>query len=249
MERRDGVTPLNARPDTLSRRGALRLGSAGLATLLALRVESGSLAWQEATPAAAPFAGETFLGETSDPETIVALVVAEPTADGQREARAYVCDGKTINGWFDQGEVDDDAIALTSPDGGRLEGTFSPERITGTITLGTDEPLTFEATPATGPGGLYSHTVRPDGSFSGTSATGNRVEGEVALEPRADGNHQTVVVIILPNGDRVTFDKVHSTSLVAGEHRMIVIPDGRIRGARSSPTGETSFQAEDGQRR
>ena len=209
----------------------------------------GQEATPAATPSAAPFAGETFLGETSDPETVVALVVAEPATNGRREARAYVCDGKTINGWFNQGEVDGEAIALTSPDGGQLEGTFSPARISGTITLGTDEPMTFEAMPATGPGGLYNLTVRPDGSFSGTSATGNRVEGKIAREPREDGNFQTVVEVIMPDGERVTFDKVHSTSTQDGEHRMIVLPNGRIRGASQGTTGGTSFQAEDGQRK
>jgi hypothetical protein len=212
----------------------------------------GMIAAQEAspaaTPAAVPFAGETFVGETSSPQTLVAVVVAEPRSDGRREARAYLCDGKTLSVWFDQGEIDDEVITLTTSDGGRLDGTIASDGITGTITLETtDEPLTFEAAEATGPGGLYSLIERTDGSFSGTSATGNQIEGETALEPREDGNYQTTVVIILPDGERVTFDKVHATSPAPGEQRMIVLPDGRIRGASRSGTSGPSFKAEDGQ--
>jgi hypothetical protein len=47
------------------------------------------LAAQESTPAAAPagtptpFVSETYVGETSDPETFVAVVIAEPADDSE----------------------------------------------------------------------------------------------------------------------------------------------------------------------
>jgi hypothetical protein len=73
---------------------------------------------QEATPAATPtpFTGETFVGETSDPDTFVAVVVADGDGgDTARQARAYLCNATTIDVWL-IGVVAGDQLDLSSED-------------------------------------------------------------------------------------------------------------------------------------
>lgn len=49
---------------------------------------------------ASPVAG-SFVGETSDPNTLVAVIADKPgQAEDQREVKAYLCDGKAINEWL-----------------------------------------------------------------------------------------------------------------------------------------------------
>ena len=76
---------------------------------------------QESTPAAlAPFVGETFVGRTSDPETLVAIVLGDEAGAEPRAARGYLCNGllRTIDVWL-TGEITGDQLTLTAEDGSR----------------------------------------------------------------------------------------------------------------------------------
>jgi hypothetical protein len=58
------------------------------AGFVAARISTGTLA-QEATPSSEPlFTGATFVGETSDPETYVAVVLSGESGDPSRPAHA-----------------------------------------------------------------------------------------------------------------------------------------------------------------
>src|SRR5688572_24936751 len=154
-------------------------------------------ATQDATPSAEPttlpFMGETFIGQTSDPDTFVAIVVAEtPSGAEDRQARAYVCNGADIAEWFDQGAVTGDGqLELRAPTGAQLVGQLTEDAAIGTITLPDGAQFTFETRPATSADGLYTFLITPDGRVAGRSAGGASIEGQLLVAG----------TITLPNGE------------------------------------------------
>ncbi len=57
------------------------------------------------------------------------------------------------------------------------------------VALGDGQSLSFTANPATGFSGLYAVSVSSDGSFTGASEPGGRVEGQVGPEGSVDPQH------------------------------------------------------------
>lgn len=106
-----------------------------------------------------------FVGRTGTADAFVALSLADvpARANAGREAMAYVCNGKEIGQWF-RGNADKDTVALTAPNGARLDAKLSSHKATGTVTLAEGRKLTFDAAPATGDAGLY----RAKGQVGGT---------------------------------------------------------------------------------
>jgi hypothetical protein len=173
-------------PGEASRRTVLQgivwAGSMAVALTTAQRVTLAQEGTPDAASPAQPFMGETFLGATSDPNTFLAIVVAEGAGDGERQARAYICNAADIVAWFDQGTVNDDGkMALRSPGGLELAGELIGEGATGTITLPGGKELTFETAPATGADGLYTFILTPDGTVAGRSAGGGTIEGQLTI--------------------------------------------------------------------
>ena len=72
---------------------------------------------QEATSTLpTPFQGDAFVGGTDDPGLFVAVVV------GPTEARAHLCDGRSLVAWFTGGGGDGQELDMRAEDGGRLTG-------------------------------------------------------------------------------------------------------------------------------
>ena len=189
------------------------------------------VAAQEATPAALPIVGATFVGATSDADALVAVIVADPApGTTQRAAQAYLCDGAAISVWFDQGGVEGNGIALTAADGEHLTGTLGPEDITGTIRIAEGEALAFEARPATGLAGLYTATVQADGRFRGASMSGIWIAGTFVTEPAPDGSYAALATLTLPTGEEDTLP-LQVTTLEVTELLFIIAEDGRVAGA------------------
>lgn len=172
-------------PTLLSRRTAVRLGGAALATALGTRRTL--IAAQEATPIP-PLAAKTYVGEADVDKTLVAIVVAE--GDGEaREARAYFCDADTIDLWL-MGTATGDELFLTDGANIRFTAKLSNEAITGEVVLPDGAPLAFKAVAAEGIAGLYDVVVEPNGTMRGAAATGSRPEGriEAATGTPVDGS-------------------------------------------------------------
>jgi hypothetical protein len=136
---------------------------------------------------ASPVAG-SFVGETSDPVTSVAVVAAEPAqGEESREVRALIYGEREnpINEWF-VGAATGNNLDLTSEGGAQLEGELTSEGTAGTITLTDGTSVPFDTVPATGVAGLYNVTISPDGLADGTSEDGARLEGQLADQPESE---------------------------------------------------------------
>jgi hypothetical protein len=183
------------------------------------------------------FAGDGFVGEAKDVptgEAFVAVVVADakPGAEA-REARAIIY-GDTeneIQEWF-PGAVTGDKLDLVSEGGARLQGEFSPEGATGTITLADGTVLPFDAVPSTGVAGLYTVTVFPDGRVEGTSERGVRLEGHLGTQAAEPDTFPMTGTLTPPDGEPLAFEVMFRTLPEAEmiTARFVVLDDGRIRG-------------------
>jgi hypothetical protein len=199
---------------------------------------------QEATPAGTPmpFVGETYVGQTSDPDTFVAIVVAEGEgAEAERQARAYLCNGTTIDVWL-MGTLTGEQLSLQAEDGAQLEATLSETGVTGSATLADETALTFDAVPATGIAGLYTLTSVDNGQVRGVSAAGGYLEGRVEAEvatPEATPTpgSRLVMTVTSPQGETADLEAavVSGTGVEAGD-RVIVLEDGEVRGKRVKQT-------------
>ena len=204
------------------------------------------IAAQEFTPAASPaatptpFTGQTFVGQTSDPETFVAVVVAEPAADGaERQTQAYLSDATTIDAWF-TGTTAGDRLDLSAEDGARLEATRGDQGVEGTATLADGTSLTFTARPAAGIAGLYTLTIDEEGQLDGNSSTGGELAGQVeagvsvSTGTPAPG-FRLVMTVVDPEGETTEIEATvqPATEVEAGTARLIVLEDGQLRGKRT----------------
>ena len=147
-----------------------------------------------------------FVGRVSNSNhLLVAVFVGEPDGNGQREARAYVCDGFTIGivEWF-PGSVEGNVFTLDSVDGdASIQIELHPCLVTGIVTLPSGEMREFEAIPSSDGGGLYEEfVISPDGTVSGTSDGGAVLEGFI----NADGLFSGIVK--LPGGEEIQFENL-----------------------------------------
>jgi hypothetical protein len=189
-------------------------------------------AFAQATPAAlATLVGETFVGETSDPETLVAIVLGDETAAEPRPARGYLCNGvlRTIDVWL-TGEIADDQLTLTAEDGSQLRGVRNAAGIGGGATLGNGTSLLFTALPAQGIAGLYTVEMLAEGRMAGRSASGATLVGELTGDgaPEA-GRYPYAVALTPPTQDAVRITITTATT-EEGEFRTIILPTGEGRG-------------------
>lgn len=79
------------------------------------------------------------------------ITVAVAVKDGK--AVAYVCDGKKIESWL-TGTLAENRLTLTGPDGARLEGTATVDKVVGTV-LAAGKTLSWTARTVKAPEGLY----------------------------------------------------------------------------------------------
>jgi hypothetical protein len=181
---------------------------------------------------ATPVAG-TFVGKLRGSEEFVA-VVAAPPAKGQdrREVSAFVCDAEGMCAWFSGAANGNDVVAKS--DDGEAEVKLSGKAATGSVELPEGETARYTAREATATAGLYDLTVSRRGKVSGASAAGVGLAGQVTLPPPGSGR------LKLADGTRLRFEVTKNTAardsarLEAGQLRLIVLPDGQVRGAGKS---------------
>lgn len=200
------------------------LGAGLLAVNLAATPTSG-------TPAAArPIVAAAAPATTAAPEPAPPPVVAEKVWAGRSTGRevtvaiavkggravAYVCDGKKVEAWL-QGTLTGDQLALTGPNGARIDGTASEATASGTIAAdGRSWPYTAKGVQA--PEGLYEGRADVRGVATrigwivvgGTQTGLRRSGGVVAPAPVLDAANPGRVVV---DGSPVTVRS--GTELVA----------------------------------
>jgi hypothetical protein len=152
-----------------------------------------------------------FVGETPSADAFVALVAGKPK-DGEREVRAYLCDGQKISEWF-TGTASANELSLSSESGAKLEAKLTTEAATGTITLSDGgDSFDFEVPQATGIDGYYPLNVM-GGSAIGTSRRGAELMVQVG------GGEESSNFFITPPGDEakeVRFDVIVPSLKPAG---------------------------------
>jgi hypothetical protein len=160
-----------------------------------------------------------FVGAVEGTKALVAVVadktltastektVAEDTnktvaEGGEREVRAYVCDGELLGytEWF-TGRTTGNTLDMRSASGNaRLQVALTQKEATGTVTLADGTFHRFTASAVRDGAGLYELTIASDGRRSGISANGAENEGHVS----PDGG-VTVGMISLPGGEAIDY--------------------------------------------
>jgi hypothetical protein len=179
----------------------------------------------------------SFVGQVAGTEAFVA-VVAAPAPGGEDSAvQVYLSDGRGLSEWF-SGPISDSSFVAESDDGdAETKGELNGDSVTGSLELPSGETVEYEARPPSGGAGLYELTVSSTGELSGASAAGLGVTGRIALDKRGTG------MLRLVDGERLEFDVTRKGAgdlahLRAGQVRLIVLPDGELRGAgKSRPSG------------
>ena len=185
----------------------------------------------------------SYVGEVSGTKAFVA-VVAAPAQEGQDSGavQVYVTDGKGLSEWF-SGPVADGGFSAESDDGdATAEGELSGGSVTGTVTLPDGKEGRYEASPPSGGAGLYELSVSPAGELSGASAAGLALKGDITLGRRGTGVIRTVdgtrhkLALTRRRGD----DLSH---LRSGQVRLIVLSDGKLRGAaKARPSARGGYE-------
>lgn len=187
----------------------------------------------------------TFVGKAEGKDAFVA-VVASPAARGEerREMTVYACDGERLCEWF-SGSASGNSFRVGAESGdGQASGELTRKAATGTIELSDDKTLRYEAERATAAAGLYDLTLSSSGKLSGASATGVGLTGKSTIPKTGGGS------LKLADGKRLKLDVTRSSveasvPLRAGQVRVIVLSDYRLRGAarsrRTAGGGESDF--------
>ena len=203
-----------------------------IAAGLAMARNPAKILAQEATPAPQPlFTGETFVDETSDPDTFVAIVLGEVAGSAPHKAQGYLCNGleRTIDVWL-TGEATVDLVELTADDGSRLSAVVNAAGIGGGATFPDGRGLLFTALPATGLAGLYTVTMTPEGRMAGGSAAGAELAGMLAEEDVSAGATYRYDVTVTTSDGETAEMPIFTRTTEEGEFRTIILPDGRGKG-------------------
>jgi steroid delta-isomerase-like uncharacterized protein len=194
-------------------------------------------------PAADEFAapvGKTFVGPTSDPETLVAIVLRDDPAGA---AVAYLCRGPELNIWF-AGTHHENALALigaadpsaTTPNGSApsLTGRLTPDGISGEARL-TERTLSFFAVPATGIAGLYVAERDESGMVRGTSSTGailaaQQIAAEETVAVTTRYRYRIVGAVTGADGREMPIE-IPACTDDAALFRWVALADGTVSGA------------------
>jgi hypothetical protein len=192
----------------------------------------------EAEKKAKPVAG-SFVGKVSKTKASVAVVVSPP-AKGQdeREVTVFVCDARRLCEWF-SGSATGRGFVAKSGDA-QAKGRLSGKTATGTVELPDGETVRYKVGAAPATAGLYDLTVSAAGKLRGASAAGVALKGEATLPPPGSGN------LKLADGTRLKFEVTKGSAedaaqLRAGQVRLIVLPDGQLRGAGQTRRGGSDF--------
>jgi hypothetical protein len=177
-----------------------------------------------------PVAG-TFVGKVRDSEAFVAVVAAPPAkGEDRRDVTAFVCDGKELCALFGGSSASNSYTAKSSDGDGETKGRLSGKAATGTVDVPDADTGRYSASDATATAGLYDLTVSAKGKVTGASAAGVGLTGSVTLPPPGDGR------LKLADRSRLRFTVTEAPAadaagLRAGQLRLIVLPNGEVRGA------------------
>jgi acetylornithine deacetylase/succinyl-diaminopimelate desuccinylase-like protein len=181
----------------------------------------------------APVAG-TFVGKLGGSGEFVA-VVAAPPAKGQdrRGVTTFVCDAEQVCEWF-AGSAEGNDVVTKSEDGKtQAKVTLTKKAASGSVQLPDGTTGRYKASEATATAGLYDLKVSQSGKVTGASAAGVGLTGRVTLPPPGTGQ------LKLADGTRlrlqVRANRSGEPALEPGQLRLIVLPEGDVRGAGKSP--------------
>jgi hypothetical protein len=180
----------------------------------------------------APVAG-TFVGKLSGSGEFVAVVAAPPAkGENRRDVTTFVCDAEQVCEWL-SGSAEGNDVVVKSEDGkAQVKVTLSRKGANGSVEFPGGKTGRYDAREATATAGLYDLTVSPRGKVTGASAAGVGLTGRVTLPPPGTGR------LKLADGTRlrleVTANRSGDTGLRPGQLRLIVLPDGELRGAGKS---------------
>jgi hypothetical protein len=180
----------------------------------------------------APVAG-TFVGKLGGSGEFVA-VVAAPPAKGQdrRGVTAFVCDAEQVCEWFSGSAEGNDFVAKSEDGKAQAKVTLTRKAASGSVELSEGNTGRYNAREATATAGLYDLTVSPKGKVTGASAAGVGLTGRVTLPPPGTGQ------LKLADGTRlrleVTANRSGGPGMEPGQLRLIVLPEGELRGAGKS---------------
>jgi hypothetical protein len=189
----------------------------------------------------APVAG-TFVGKLSGSGAFVAVVAAPPAkGEDRREVSTFVCDAEQVCTWFSGAAEGNDFVAKSEDGETQAKVTLTRKAASGSVELPGGETARYNAREATATAGLYDLTVSPRGKVTGASAAGVGLTGGLTLPPPGSGR------LKLADRTRLKFEVTRNTandsaSLRPGQVRLIVLPDGQVRGiGKSRGDGGSEF--------
>jgi hypothetical protein len=180
----------------------------------------------------------TFVGKVRGTEAFVAVVAAPPSkGEDSRGVTVYVCDGTRICEWFTGTSSGNSFTAASDDDDAKVKGELTRDAASGTVDLPGDKTARYEAGEATAASGLYDLSVSASGKLSGASAAGVALTGKSSLPEPGSGT------LKLADGTRLkvkftTGSAAAPEGLEAGQVRLIVLPEGELRGAGKTRKGE-----------
>jgi hypothetical protein len=183
----------------------------------------------------------TFVGKLPETNAFVAVAAAPPArAEDRRQVTVFVCDGRRVCEWFPGATTGNSFSVASEDDDAKAEGELSDEVAKGTIELGDEEPVRYEARSAPATAGVYDLTVSRKGKIRGASEAGVALTGNVDLPAPGTGT------LKLADGKRVKFDTAEGPSdgtlgLRPGQLRLIIQPDRKLTGAGMNPGGGTTL--------
>jgi hypothetical protein len=182
----------------------------------------------------------TFVGKLPETNAFVSVAAApRARAEDRRQVTVFVCDGRRICEWFPGATTGNSFSVASEDDDAKAEGDLSDKAAKGTIELGDEEPVNYEASSAPATAGVYDLTVSRKGKITGASEAGVALTGTAELPAPGSGT------LKLADGKRVKFDIAEGSAdgtlgLRPGQLRLIIQPDRRVAGAGMNPGGGTS---------
>jgi hypothetical protein len=174
----------------------------------------------------------TFVGNILGTDAFVAVVVSPPPrGQERREVQVYISDGKRLSESLSgQSELRNTFIANTDNREMEATGQLTADSAKGSVKFPDDKTVRYDAKPATGAAGLYDLTVSSEGKLSGASAAGVGLTSASTLQAPGTGTFK------FADGKRRKFNITGGSAggrirLTAGQVRLIVLPDGQMRGA------------------
>jgi len=173
----------------------------------------------------------TFVGKVSEGDANLAVVAAPPErGKDSRPVTMYVSDGGRVSASL-TGTATGNSFSLASEDdAAKAKGKLDGNSVSGTLTLPDRDAVSYRATRAAAAAGLYDLTVSAKGQLSGASATGVGLTSKSLLRAPGFGR------IKFADGKRRRFELTAKATpdpvrLGSGQMRLIVMPDGALRGA------------------